>query len=269
MEKCILKDIVLGFTEIHNGHAYVDLGLRSGGNKILFATTNIGANSPEEVGDFFAWGEISKRYTGLEYGGQITGASNPFDLDHSPFLYEAGFATGLCSYDQWGDVEQEQYIDYYNKYTANGYYFAPTGEYSSGDGKTTLEPSDDVAHVLWGEGWRMPDDSDYDWLYANADSWVWTDNWNSTGVCGYIVSGRGEFAQNSIFIPITGYISDLDHFDASFMAGYWTRTVEVFPSPSAARYLYFDVNIDDNTLTISSSERFIGHSVRPVLEIPE
>lgn len=37
-----------------NGHEYVDLGLPSG---ILWATMNIGASTPEEAGDRFAWGE--------------------------------------------------------------------------------------------------------------------------------------------------------------------------------------------------------------------
>ena len=36
------------------GHEWVDLGLPSG---TLWATCNIGANSPEEYGDYFAWGE--------------------------------------------------------------------------------------------------------------------------------------------------------------------------------------------------------------------
>ena len=35
-------------------HEYVDLGLPSG---LLWATCNIGANAPEEYGDYFAWGE--------------------------------------------------------------------------------------------------------------------------------------------------------------------------------------------------------------------
>ncbi len=38
-----------------NGHEYVDLGLPSG---LLWATCNVGANSPEEYGDYFAWGEV-------------------------------------------------------------------------------------------------------------------------------------------------------------------------------------------------------------------
>ena len=36
-------------------HEYVDLGLPSG---LLWATCNVGANAPEEYGDYFAWGEI-------------------------------------------------------------------------------------------------------------------------------------------------------------------------------------------------------------------
>ena len=39
-------------------HEYVDLGLPSG---TLWATCNVGANSPEEYGDYFAWGEIQPK----------------------------------------------------------------------------------------------------------------------------------------------------------------------------------------------------------------
>ena len=38
-----------------NGHEYVDLGLPSG---TLWATCNIGAANENEVGDYFAWGEV-------------------------------------------------------------------------------------------------------------------------------------------------------------------------------------------------------------------
>ncbi len=41
-----------------NGHEYVDLGLPSG---TLWATCNVGASSPEEFGDYFAWGEITPK----------------------------------------------------------------------------------------------------------------------------------------------------------------------------------------------------------------
>ncbi|MBR5983285.1 MAG: fibronectin type III domain-containing protein [Bacteroidales bacterium] len=41
-------------TASHNGYSYVDLGLPSG---TLWATANIGANAPNDNGDYFAWGE--------------------------------------------------------------------------------------------------------------------------------------------------------------------------------------------------------------------
>ena len=44
-----------GFT---NGHEWVDLDLPSG---TLWATCNVGANSPEEYGDYFAWGETKPK----------------------------------------------------------------------------------------------------------------------------------------------------------------------------------------------------------------
>ena len=40
------------------GREYVDLGLPSG---TLWATCNVGANSPEEYGDYFAWGETEPK----------------------------------------------------------------------------------------------------------------------------------------------------------------------------------------------------------------
>ncbi len=40
-------------------HDFVDLGLPSG---TLWATCNVGANSPEEYGDYFAWGEYGSKY---------------------------------------------------------------------------------------------------------------------------------------------------------------------------------------------------------------
>ena len=47
-----------------NGHEYVDLGL-----SVKWATCNVGANKPEEFGDYFAWGEvrIKRDYTSDNY----------------------------------------------------------------------------------------------------------------------------------------------------------------------------------------------------------
>lgn len=62
----IYNNIIEGATS-YNGQYYVDLGLPSG---TLWATCNVGAPSPECVGDYFAWGEngfYSYRY-GLAFG---------------------------------------------------------------------------------------------------------------------------------------------------------------------------------------------------------
>ena len=41
-----------------NGHEYVDLGLPSG---LKWAACNVGANTPEEYGNYYAWGEIAPK----------------------------------------------------------------------------------------------------------------------------------------------------------------------------------------------------------------
>ena len=47
-------------TEVESNHAYIDLGLPSG---LLWATCNVGADSPEDYGDYFAWGETTTKDT--------------------------------------------------------------------------------------------------------------------------------------------------------------------------------------------------------------
>ena len=51
-------------TVYKNSHAYVDLGL-----SVMWATCNVGAESPEEYGDYFAWGEVEPKeeYTWENY----------------------------------------------------------------------------------------------------------------------------------------------------------------------------------------------------------
>lgn len=47
-------------TGVHNGYDYVDLGL-----SVRWATCNVGAFSPEQYGNYYAWGETSGR---TDYG---------------------------------------------------------------------------------------------------------------------------------------------------------------------------------------------------------
>ena len=53
-----LIDLILGGGAPQDNHEYVDLGLPSG---TLWATCNLGANTPEQYGDYFAWGETAPK----------------------------------------------------------------------------------------------------------------------------------------------------------------------------------------------------------------
>ena len=65
------------YTGLINGYKYVDLGLPSG---IKWATCNVGADSPEEYGDYYAWGETETKSEYTEdncstYGEQMSDIS--------------------------------------------------------------------------------------------------------------------------------------------------------------------------------------------------
>ena len=213
-----------------NGHAYVDLGLRSGGNKILFATMNIGASSATEYGDYFAWGETSKRYTSISDGSFVGGT---FESSNAPFY---GGSFGI--------------------YT----------KYNDTDNKLTLDAADDVVSVMWGGSWRMPDKADLEFLlnstYCTA---AWTADFNSTGVGGLVVTGKGDYAGNSIFLPAAG--SGTPDSDSVFKLGelgkYWSRSRDEVNA--RACYLIFDEYEPD----MDHNQRYCGQSVRPVLILPE
>ena len=49
-----LNNSIFEPTDYHNGYGYVDLGL-----SVKWATCNVGANSPEEYGNYYAWGETT------------------------------------------------------------------------------------------------------------------------------------------------------------------------------------------------------------------
>ena len=117
-------------------HEYVDLGLPSG---TLWATYNVGANSPEEYGDYFAWGETQPKdtYTWSTY--QYANGGSPWG---NPNL------TKYCANSQYG----------YNGYV---------------DDLTILLPEDDAATANWGSNWRMPTQEEW-WELGSNTTHTWT-----------------------------------------------------------------------------------------------
>ena len=114
-----------------NNHEYVDLGLPSG---LKWATCNVGANAPEEYGDYFAWGEVEPKTT----------------YDWSTYKYGTSYdqLTKYCNYSSYGK---------------DGFT----------DNKTVLDPEDDAATVNWDGAWRMPTSAEQDELREKC-TWTWT-----------------------------------------------------------------------------------------------
>ena len=73
----------------HNGHEWVDLGL-----SVKWATCNVGASSPEDYGDYFAWGETETKETYESYNSLIHGFSIS-DLESQGYIDSEGNLTPL------------------------------------------------------------------------------------------------------------------------------------------------------------------------------
>lgn len=130
-------------------HEYVDLGLPSG---TLWATCNIGASSPEECGDYFAWGETEPKedYTWATYK-YCNGSGNTM--------------TKYCTKSNYG----------YNGYT---------------DSLLELLPEDDAATINWGSGWQTPSITQCSELYnSNYTTKTWT---MQNGVKGLKVTSKSN-----------------------------------------------------------------------------
>ena len=100
-----------------NGHTWIDLGLPS---RTKWATCNVGANTPEALGDYFAWGETTPK--------------SPFTINWDVYNWCNGSGNTLTKY-----CDNPDYGD-------NGFT----------DNLKLLQPSDDAATANWGSGWRMP-----------------------------------------------------------------------------------------------------------------
>lgn len=89
-----------------NGHEYVDLGLPSG---LKWATCNIGAFSPEESGDYFAWGETTTKSEYIEENCK-TYEKNIADINGSR-IYDAATANWGGSWRMPTEAEFEELMD--------------------------------------------------------------------------------------------------------------------------------------------------------------
>ena len=235
----LLIDAILHpITGENNGHEWVDLGL-----SVKWATCNVGASSPEEYGDYYAWGETTTKssYTWSNYlsskGGTIT---------------------------NWNDCGTSK--------DPLRYYVYP---YESSIAGTML----DVAYRLWRGDWRMPTFNEQTELRKNC-YWQWTNNYKGTRQAGYIIykvkaeADRGKYSygytapiatytlsDTHIFLPASGYRSGSTLYNDGNAGYYWSAD----PTTGSAADV-FTLHFDSSFVLWLSYFRNDGYSVRPVTE---
>lgn len=166
-------------------HEYVDLGLPSG---TLWATCNIGANSPEEYGDYFAWGETSG----------YNGGKTCFNWETYKYT--------LTYHELDGTVKK-----YCTKSSASGVV----------DNKTELEPEDDAATVNWGSEWQMPSNAQLEELVNSSYT---TTSWTTlNGVSGRMIISKSNGKR--IFLPAAGFRLGITYIADGEYGGCWSRSL--------------------------------------------
>lgn len=206
---------------------YVDLGLSSG---TLWATHNLGATKPEELGYQFRWGEVHSYCFSDTYKWHDASSS---------YKSEDGTFSILDVYEM--DKPEYNIMTKYNTLSS----------YGNIDNKTTLELADDAANFNWGGSWRMPTKEELEELRTEC-TWIWcTEN----DVKGYKVTGPNG---KSIFLP-TELEGDKIHYSANYLSSSLNTT-----KPNRAYSLYVK---DSSNYIANFSERMygLGNYVRPVM----
>ena len=204
-------------------HAYVDLGLPSG---LLWATCNVGADNPEDYGDYFAWGETTTKGT----------------YDWSNYQYNnGGYEDGLGNF-----------FPNLTKYCNN----PDIGYNGFTDNLTTLLPEDDAVTANWGGNWRMPTQAEFQELLDNTTV-TWT---TQNGVNGRLFTAANG---NSLFLPAAGCRFHSSSYWAGSCGYYWSSSLYT-DYPRDAWLLCFESYDCGVWVEGDVSYRSCGNSVRAV-----
>ena len=213
----------------YNGHEYVDLGLPSG---TLWAKCNVGAETETDYGLYFQWGD-TQGYTADQVG---TGDGK------KPF------------YEDWSDYKYGQFEEVEPDYGMT--------KYNVTDGKTTIDPVDDAAHVNMGGEWRMPSITEYNELFNNTTRTPTTKN----GVNGILATSN--INGNELFFPDAGVASEGGAYPGFGDVNLWCSTKTAGPDSAwqIAGYIQFYEGLWDMTdLYKTDNWRLYGYSVRGVI----
>lgn len=213
------------YSGIVDGHPYVDMGE---GHK--WATTSVGADKPESVCDYFAWGD-----------------PEPYYVTQDPLVWKEGKGDGY------------NFPTYTRFVSEGGNFFTGLNKYTTADGKTVLEPEDDPATVNWSASWRTPTADEWQWLVDHC-TWTWT---TLNGVKGNMVTS--QVTGSSIFLRATGcYTSNQPSTDQrTEECMYWSSTLNDYQFSAFLLSEYKDRPEDKSP--ISTLIRVFGLPVRPVV----
>ena len=223
-----------------NKHEYVDLGL-----SVNWATCNIGAEKPEEYGDYFAWGEMAPHYKSGYAQEEPQEHWNSYMSDGywwSTYMWSKDTHSSLTKYCNAGDLGNNGFTDK----------------------MTELVPADDAARMLWGSKWRMPTKSEMEELF-NKCTWTWT---KENGVYGYrVTSNVSGYTDRSIFLPAAGIRGGKSLNGIDYDGMYWSSSLDTDNSLMAWSIYFVNGNLEgiDDDVSVTPFSRHNGLSIRPVL----
>lgn len=237
---CANIEDVMFYGEVHSfttsDYIAVDMGV-----SVKWCSVNLGSNTPEDYGDYYAWGDVEPYY--------LEGHS----LDDPCNSWKSG-KTGYnwASY-KWANGSGKKITKYYTTQANDtDHYWAGSG---APDNKFKLDPEDDAAHVKLGGDWRMPTREEWQELVDNCSHSVTTLN----GINGLLFTSNST--GNSIFLPLAGYRSDTDLTTQTNNAKYWSSSVYRVHSDGAGCFvLYARSNMARN----ENQNRYYGFVIRPV-----
>ena len=191
-----------------------------------WATTNIGAEKPEDYGYYFWWGDTVgyKRVNDRWVASDGSKSDFSFDDETTPTLGKS-----------ISDLQNQGWIIDKN-------------------GVNVLTPKYDAARAHWGGDWRMPTKQEWHAL-SNKCEWTWT---TRNGVNGYVVRGKGSYSSAEIFLPSAGYGVGTSLSHAGSYGCYCSSV------PNSANYYAWYLYFDSGRHGTYNYYRSRGRSVRPL-----
>ena len=108
-----------------NGHDWVDLGLPSG---LRWATCNVGASSPTDYGNYYAWGEITTKTTYNSSTYTYTGNPTTLPSDRDAATANWGSGWRMPTYDELKELKSSCTVTWTTQNGVNGHLFTrPNG----------------------------------------------------------------------------------------------------------------------------------------------